>query len=231
MTARAIRRATGHAKRTVIRLAGSALAAWGLTACAATQPVRVLHANETRWVASVGGPLLPNSLPTGVLPYTTIGLLHGLNDDVTVGASLHALMLAFGVAGADVSIARRLRAQEGAWPELTGQAQLYGFTGPGGSRLYPNVTTTLSWSAGPRTLLYLGGTATVRPQGGAALVATPLLGVQRDVSERLVLQLEGKWMAANVDATSGLFEGDGSIGHHGAMALQLGLQWRRGGAR
>ena len=123
--------------------------------------------------------------------------------------------------------ARRLRAENGVLPEITGQAQLYGFVGPGGARVYPNLTGTASWTAGSRTLLYGGSSLTIRPSGGQALLATPMVGVQRDVGRRLVLQLEGKWMAANIDMHSGLFEGENSVGGNGGLALQLGVQVKR----
>jgi hypothetical protein len=198
-----------------------------LTACTATQPVRVLPKGQSRWISSLGGPLLPHHAPTGFIPYTNVGVMWGRSDNVTVSANVHLLAAAFGVAGVDVGATRRLRAEAGAMPELTGQAQLYGFVGPGGARVYPNFTGTASWTAGPRTLLYGGSALTVRPSGSIALVATPLAGIQRDVGTRFVLQLEGKWMAANIDMHSGLFEGENSLGGNGGLALQLGVQVKR----
>ena len=197
------------------------------TACTATQPVRVLPKGQSRWISSLGGPLLPHHAPTGFIPYTNVGMMWGRSDNVTVSANVHLLAAAFGVAGVDVVATRRLRAERGAMPELTGQAQLYGFVGSGGARVYPNFTGTASWTAGPRTLLYGGSALTVRPSGSIALVATPLAGIQRDVSSRFVLQLEGKWMAANIDMHSGLFEGENSLGGNGGLALQLGVQVKR----
>ena len=196
-------------------------------ACTATQPVRVLPKGQSRWIASLGGPLLPNHTATGFIPYTNIGMEWGRTDDVTLSANVHVLAAAFGVAGIDVGAARRLLPQSGSIPELTGQAQLYGFAGSGGARIYPNLTGTASWTAGQRTLLYGGTALTVRPSGGRAVVASPLVGVQRDVGRRFVLQLEGKWMASNIDMHSGLFEGENSIGGNGGLALQLGVQVKR----
>jgi hypothetical protein len=190
-------------------------------------PVRVLPRGESRWVASVGGPLLPSHTPTGFIPYTNVGLMWARSDDVTMTANVHVLAAAFGVAGADLGAARRLRSQHGALPEVTGQAQLYLFSGTGGTRWYPNFTGAASWTAGPRTLLYGGSALTVRPSGGTAVLVSPLLGVQRDVGRRFALQLEGKWMAANIDTWRGLFEGENSVGHHGGLALQLGVQVKR----
>jgi hypothetical protein len=198
-----------------------------LTACAATQPVRVLPKGQSRLIGSVGGPLLPHHAPTGFIPYTNVGGMWGYSDDVTLSANVHVLAAAFGVAGVDVGAAHRLRAQAGAFPEVTGQLQLYGFAGSGGARAYPNLTGTASWTAGPRTLLYGGSAFTVRPSGGRGVIVTPHAGVQRDVGRRLTLQLEGKWMAASVDMHSGLFEGENAVGGHGGLALQLGVQVKR----
>lgn len=204
-----------------------ALAIQLLTGCAATQPVRVLPQGQSRWVSSIGGPLLPHHAPTGFIPYTNVGMIWGRTDEVTLSANLHILAAAFGVAGADIGAARRFHAQNGLIPEITGQAQLYGFVGPGGARAYPNFTGTASWTAGPRTLLYGGSALTVRPSGGIVLLATPLIGIQRDVGRRFAVQLEGKWMAANIDMHSGLFEGENSLGGNGGLALQFGVQVKR----
>jgi len=213
--------------RRAIRTAAAALAGL-LCACAATQPVRVLRQGETRLTSSIGGPLLPNHAPTGIIPYTNVGKMWGRSDNVTLTANAHLLAAAFGVAGVDFGAARRLRAANGLMPEITGQAQVYLFAGPGGARVYPNFTANASWAAGPRTLVYAGSAATIRFEpGGQSLIATPLAGVQRDVGRRVALQLEGKWMASNVDMHSGLFEGENSVGGNGGLALQLGVQIKR----
>jgi hypothetical protein len=126
-----------------------------IMACSATQPVRVLSRGERRFISSLGGPLLPHHVPTtGFVPYANVGTMWGARDNLTLSANLHLLAAAFGVAGADVGAARRLRRQDGLIPEVTGQAQLYGFAGTGGVRASPNLTATASWSPGPRALLY-----------------------------------------------------------------------------
>ena len=214
-------------KRSPCRTSFVLVAAVALVGCAATQPVRVLNRGEHRWIASVGGPLLPHHVPTGILPYTDAGVMWGARENLTVSANVHLLAAAFGIAGADVGVARRLRAQSGRAPEVTGQAQLYGFVGTGGARVYPNLTGTASWRSGEKTLLYGGAAVTGRLSGGRALIGTPLLGVQRDVGRRLILQLEGKWMAANIDMSRGMFEGKNSVSGNGGLAMQLGVQVRR----
>ena len=198
-----------------------------LTACAATQPVRVLAGGESRWVASVGGPMLPHHVPTGILPYATVGRMWARSNDVTLTADLHLLPAAFGVAGIDAGVARRLRAASGRAPELTGQAQLYAFAGNGGARVYPNFTGNASWQVAAGTIVYAGAATTVQFTGPTAVIASPLAGIQQDIGRRWVLQLEGKWMAADVDMRSGLLEGENSISGRGGLSLQLGVQVKR----
>jgi hypothetical protein len=195
--------------------------------CAATQPVRVLRQGETRWIASVGGPVLPDHVPTKLIPYANAGVMWGHRDNLTLSVNAHLLSAAFGIAGVDVGAARRLRPQAGVLPEVTGQAQLYLFAGEGGARAYPHLTGTGSWSATSRTLLYGGAAVTVRPSGGTTLIVTPHVGVQQDIGRRFALQLEGKWMAANIDSRVGIFEGEGNIAGRGGRAIQLGIQVKR----
>lgn len=195
--------------------------------CAVTQPVRVLGKGERRWISSIGGPLLPGHVPSKVIPYTNVGMMWGRSDNLTLSANAHLFAAAFGVAGMDVGAARRLHTQSGLTPEITTQAQLYLFAGAAGVRAYPNFVGTASYNAGPRTLLYGGTALTVRPSGGKALLASPLMGVQRDVGKRFALQLEGKWMVANIDMHSGLFEGESTISGHGGIGVQFGVQVKR----
>ncbi|MDQ8165394.1 MAG: hypothetical protein P3A28_06510 [Gemmatimonadota bacterium] len=204
-----------------------ALLACSALACTATQPVRVLPKGQSRWISSIGGPLLPHHTPGGVIPYTNVGRMWGKSDNLTLAANAHLLAAAFGVAGVDVGAARRLRAASGPLPEITGQAQLYGFVGSGGARIYPNFTGTASWSAGEKTLLYGGNSATLKLNDGFEAFFSPLVGIQRDFGRKLVLQLEGKWVAANADMHSGLFEGENSLGGNGGLGLQFGVQVKR----
>ncbi len=192
------------------------------TACSATHVVRPLPKGSSAVTASFGGPVLPSSVPTGVIPYLTLGLQRGVTDDLTVGGALHATMLAFGVVGGEVNASQRVRRGDGVIPELVGRGGAYALAGSGGARVFPYLGGVASWSAGPRTLLYAGGDAvlqTARPR----VLAVPLVGIQRRVSDRTALQLDAKWMAANVDTRNGVFSGESAIGGRGAMALQMGV--------
>jgi hypothetical protein len=192
-----------------------------LGACGASQPVRVLPATSTAITASVGGPVVPASSPTGVVPYISAGAAHGLSDEVTIHGNLHLIMAAFAVAGADVGASMRLVREDGPLPELTGALRLIGFVdvaGPAAPRLYPDAALTASWTLTGRTLLYVGSHGTYQAEPSAFFVS-PFLGLSFPVSEHVTLQAEAIWQAANADTHSGIFEGASSIGGMGSFGI------------
>jgi hypothetical protein len=201
--------------------------AFTAAACSATLPVRVLPKGESRLIASFGGPYLPQSSPTWLIPYLTVGAMHGLSENTTLVYDVHALMAALGVAGVDVGAAYRLRSQSSRLPEVTVLGQAYAFAGSGGARVYPHLNVNASWRRGERQLVYVGAEALAQFQGGPAVFATPLAGWQFPASKRLALQTEIKWMGANSNTAHGIFKGESSIGGHGALAFQLGAIWTR----
>lgn len=211
----------------VRRLAPACALALFSAACTATLPVRVLQKGESRVTASFGGPYLPQSSPTWLIPYTTVGAMHGLTDNTTLVYDVHVVMAALGVAGVDIGAAHRLRAQSAGAPEVTILGQAYMFAGNGGARVYPHVSVNASWRRGERQLLYGGAEALAQFQGAPALFATPLAGWQFPAGRRLALQTELKWMGANSNTAHGIFKGESSIGGHGALAFQLGATWAR----
>jgi hypothetical protein len=80
--------------------------------CSVTQPVRVLDAGELRLAGSVGGPIVPSSVPTVVVPYGTVGGMFGISRDVTVTGNLHVILAALKTFGIDGGAAVRLVPQE-----------------------------------------------------------------------------------------------------------------------
>ncbi|MFN8570798.1 MAG: hypothetical protein U0132_02000 [Gemmatimonadaceae bacterium] len=203
------------------------LVALSAVGCSATLPVRTLPAHESRWTLTVGGPVVPQHVATTIIPYVTAGAMYGMTDATTLSGSAHLLTAAMGVAGVDGGVAHRLSTQDGVRPEFTGQAQLYVFHGSGSTRAFPGVTGTASWRLGMRTLGYVGSNLTTQFSGEERLIVSPSAGIQRDVGRRFILQLETRWMAANIDTHSGLMEGESSISGHGGVALLLGVQVRR----
>ncbi|MBL0172245.1 MAG: hypothetical protein IPP90_16275 [Gemmatimonadaceae bacterium] len=199
-----------------------------LSACSATHIVRPLPRGTSAWTTSLGGPFLPDAVPTKLVPYLSVGWQHGVTDDLTLGGAVHGTMAAFGVAGGELAATRQFASQHAARPAVAGTAQAYLFAGKGGARVYPSVGVVGSWRAGERALVYAGGNAIAQFSGTPALLINPLFGIQRTVTRRAALQAEFKWMAANADTRAGVFEGESSVRGRGVMALQLGLTLRRG---
>lgn len=66
-----------------------------LTGCMTTHLARPVGAGNTRVHASLGGPLIRLGGATLPLPITTLGVAHGLGDDVDVHADLHPTAAVF----------------------------------------------------------------------------------------------------------------------------------------
>lgn len=199
-----------------------------VSACSATHVARPLPRGASQWTVSLGGPWLPEAVPTKLVPYVSVGLQRGVTDDLTLGGAVHATMAAYQVAAGELSATRRVARGAGVRPELAATGNVYLFAGDGGARVFPALGGVASWRPGERTLLFGGAQVIGQFTGAPAALVTPLLGVQRRVRSRLGLQAELKWMAANADTRAGVFEGESSLGGRGALALQLGLTVDRG---
>jgi len=57
--------------------------------CAVTQPVRVLHPEEVKLTGSLGGPIVPGTIATVIIPYATAGAAVGITQDVTAAGNVH----------------------------------------------------------------------------------------------------------------------------------------------
>lgn len=138
--------------------------------CAVTQPVRVLDPGEVRLTASVGGPVVPGSLPTVIVPYATAGTAVGITDAVTATGNLHVVLAALKTAGIDGSAAIRLVPQQGAIPEVTAKGEplvMTNFTA-GSFRLFPSCSVNGSYRLGESMLGY-GGLESVFQQSSGSL--------------------------------------------------------------
>ncbi len=219
-----------HSERTVhmMILAGMFTAAMLVaSSCGSVQPVRVLPAGQTELTASLGGPILPKSSPTIIVPYFMVGAMHGVSESLTLTGNVHALMAAFGVLGLDGGVAMRLVRQQGALPEITAKAQAYFFSNfrPNATRVFPYLSVNTSYQVADGWLGYGGVEALYQFTGSPNVFLTPFVGVQSQVSDKITLQLDGKWMAANVFTGNGIFEAQSSIGNTGSVAVHLGFSY------
>jgi hypothetical protein len=201
-----------------------------LSSCGSVQPVRVLPEGQTGLSASLGGPILTTSSPIGFVPYVMLGGMHGVSDAVTLTGNVHALMAAFGVLGVDAGAAVRLVKQNGAVPELTAKAQAYLFTNfkPNSLRVFPYLSLNASYALNDAWLAYGAVENMVQFSGSPRYFVNPALGVQWSVSDRVNLQAEAKWTAANVNTLNGIFEGQSSIGGTGSIGAHIGFVYLLG---
>jgi hypothetical protein len=215
--------------------------------CSVVQPVRVLQEGVTQGSIALGGPWLPKSSPTYIVPYLSLGAMHGVSENVTLVGNLHGTVGAFGVLGADLGAAMRLLKQQGAVPELTAKAQVYGFvdlagggtstrpstpdgaTSAGAIRVYPHITLNGSYELANNLLGYVALENTLQFGEKFGYFFTPGIGLQYSFSPNTSIQAEWKWSAANIDTRYGIFQGQSSIGGNGNWGLFLGFNFFLGG--
>jgi hypothetical protein len=202
-------------------------AACVLSACGVTQPVRVVDQGVTQAAVSLGGPLIPFGGMTVPTPYLNLGLIHGYKENLTLTGNIHATMAVFKNAAFDVGTATRLMRESGGWPEVTAKGQILVFSDLerfDAMRIFPMVSANASYLLGTSTLLYAGADQLVQFNKPQYFIA-PFAGTQLSLSDRSALQVELKWMAANVNSAHGIFRGTGSIGSHGDIGIFFGLTY------
>jgi hypothetical protein len=195
--------------------------------CSVTQPVRVLDAGEVRLAGSIGGPIVPSTMPTVVVPYGTVGGMYGVSRDVTVTGNVHVVLGGLKTFGVDGGAAVRLIPQDGLVPELTAKGEVLVMTdfSPGSFRLFPFCSVNGSYVLGESLIGYAGVESMFQFTGVDHYFVGPFAGVQVGLSRRVALQVETKWMAANIDTRNGVFEGQSSFRGMGSAALFLGVTY------
>lgn len=196
--------------------------------CGATQPVRVLDERETKVSASIGGPLIPFGKSTIPVPYLTAGIQHGVTPSVTITGNVHLLTALLGDVGVDAGAATRVLRQDGWIPEITCKAQCYFYYDAkrgNNPRIYPLLTANASCLQGESTLLY-SGIDNLFQSAEPAYLLSPFAGMQFSIGRRIEMQIEAKWMAANVNTEHGIMEGHNSVGGRGNIGTFLGFHYR-----
>ena len=198
-----------------------------VSSCGVTQPVRIIDQGTTQAAVSLGGPLIPFGGMTVPTPYLNLGLIHGYKDNLTLTGNVHATTALLKNAAFDLGAATRLARESNGWPELTAKGQFFFFSDLerlDNVRVFPMVSFNASYLVGTSALLYAGADQLIqfnKPQ----YFFTPFAGIQLSLSDRSALQIELKWMAANVNSAHGVFRGTGSIGNHGDIGLFFGFTY------
>ena len=193
--------------------------------CGVTQPVRVLAEGESQISGSLGGPFIPTRSATIPVPYLNVGYVHGYDERVTLTGNVHLLPLLFGDAGLDAGAAVRIMRQDNFIPELTAKGQLTFFCNFRNTlepRVYPQGSLNASYRIGQSSLLYVGADNLFQSSSPSYLFS-PFVGYQFPLGERWNGQIETKWLAANVNTSTGIFEGHSNISNHGNTSIFFGL--------
>lgn len=195
--------------------------------CGVTQPVRVLEKDQVRVTTSFGGPVVPSSIPTVVIPYGTVGVMAGLSDRVTVTGNVHIPLVALETLGIDGGAAVRIVPEDGFVPEVTakGTALIITDFKPGSSRLFPEVSVNGSYTLGESVIAYAGVENMFQFTGTEHFFLGPFAGAEIRLSRKFALQGEAKWMAANINTRDGIFEGQASFRGMGYFGLFMGASY------
>ena len=198
-----------------------------LGGCGVTQPVRVLDNNEVRLTASFGGPVVPSSIPTVVIPYATAGAMLGVSDGVTVTGNIHIPLVALETFGFDGGAALRIVPEKRFVPEVTVKGTAFILTDfkTGGFRLFPILSLNGSYSIGESILGYAGLENMFQFTGDQHFFLGPFAGLEIHLSRSFALQGEAKWMAANINTRNGIFEGQSSFRGMGSFGLFVGASY------
>ena len=198
-----------------------------ISSCSVTQPVRVIDEGATQAAISLGGPFVPFGGMAVPAPYFTVGLMRGYTKDVTLMTNLHATMALLKNAAVDAGASIRFLHQDGSVPEITAKGQLYIFSDLErikNARIFPVVSVNGSYLLGTSTLLYAGADQMVQFDKPNYFIA-PFAGTQFPLSKRWSIDVEIKWMAANINTAHGILRGTGAIGDHGGVALFFGFTY------
>ena len=198
-----------------------------ISSCSVTQPVRVIAEGTTQAAISVGGPFVPFGGMAVPAPYFNVGLVRGYTKNVTLTTNLHVTMALLKNGAVDAGASIRLLHQDGSVPEITAKGQLYIFSDLErikNARIFPVMSVNGSYLLGASTLLYAGADQMLQLDKPNYLIA-PFAGTQFPLSKRWSMDVEIKWMAANINTAHGILRGTGAIGDHGGVALFFGFTY------
>jgi hypothetical protein len=191
------------------------------TGCSVLTTVRVLEKDHSQYNLSVGGPLVPGSVPTVIIPYCTLGYAYGIKNDLTLAGNFHLLSAIFKTPGIDVGAVYRALPENGFLPEISVYPKIYVFYGlrdPQYFRCFPSFAVNASYLMGEKHLFYFGFDYMFQLTSNDSFI-TPFIGYEFPISYSIKLQTELKWIAANADTRHGIFEGESSISGKGAMGI------------
>ena len=187
----------------------------------------MLEKDHSQYNLSIGGPWVPGSVPTIIIPYCTLGYAYGIKNDLTLTGNFHLLSAIFKTPGLDIGAVYRAFPENGYLPEISVYPKIYFFYGLRETqdlRCLPSFAINASYLLWEKHLLYFGFDYMFQLTRSDSYI-TPFIGIEFPVSNSLKLQTELKWIAANADTKHGVFEGESSISGKGTMGIFVGVNY------
>ena len=209
--------------------AARALAACALalaSGCGHMSTLRPTPKGQVQAELAVGGPFARISNAPIPIPLSTVGARYGFHERADVHAHFHPTAAALGVMGLDVGGSLLALQQDGAVPDVTATARVYGFTDFKAFRPYLQVSGVVSWKLWGRVAPFFGADALV--QFGASPLFALGAGLQA-IFGRAFVQAEAKWFGVGHDTRYMVVEWLGPA-NVGAMGVVLGFGVRFGDA-
>jgi hypothetical protein len=197
------------------------------TGCSVLTSVRVLEKDHSQYNLSIGGPWVPGSVSTVIIPYCTLGYAYGIKNDLTLSGNFHLISAIFKTPGIDIGAVYRAIPQNEYLPEISVYPKVYffyGFREPQDFRWFPSFSVNASYLLWKEHLIYLGVDCMFQLTRSDSYF-TPFIGYEVPVSNSLKLQTEFKWMASNAETRHGVFEGESSISGRGTMGIFVGVNY------
>ncbi|MEZ4316136.1 MAG: hypothetical protein R3F61_01470 [Myxococcota bacterium] len=204
-----------------------------LVGCTTSRAIKPLPKGTGAVTASLGGPFDSDLGVTFPLPLTSIGYMHGLDGKTNLHGSFFPTgLLAFGVPGASVGIARELWPPDGPSPRLMvdGTLSMFGgdaSKGPPGPefRVFADTSAVLSWDLRAHSV-YTGLDVFLQPGPTVNAHLTPLVGTELRAG-RTSVAFEAEWLVFYQDNRP-LAANWWGPAHRGALQVQVGLAYRLG---
>jgi hypothetical protein len=206
-----------------------------LIGCAAHTSLAPLGQGRLAPNIGIGGPIVEAFGTHVPIPYLLAGADYGISGSVNANAAVHLLPLAYGVAGLDAGATWFPFRNDGWRPAIGLGPRIFLFASlkrnvESRFFLYPAVSASASWKAGPG-LLYTGGDLALplsRPEydeEAESVIFSPFIGIQWNIGGSCALFTELKWNGANIE-TDRLAVKFTAVGNQGAVTPLVSIQRR-----
>ncbi len=162
-----------------------------------------------------GGPIVTAFNTKVPIPYLSIGVSYGLNENTNLNANLHLLPMFYKLGGIDLGVTYFPLLNEGLIPTIgiNGTLMLFSSLKSGIEdrfRAYPIITPSFAWKLG--TGLIYTGVHSVLPitkldfADNNSIIISPFVGYRWELSNAYKLYTEFKWQGINIETDKTVVE-------------------------